>query len=139
MYDDPKLLTQAKLDAIHAIFMASFIMLLCLTAFLIGLTVAPYFGPYPQYVFIIIGIVLAWLALWTTKHGLKRMSIARAYEKRYNAEQQYIRSSKAQVKDSDLYKFFLSWDRKEFGVNVEDVSSILRKNNKDDQQDAPAN
>jgi hypothetical protein len=135
MYDDPQLLTQAKLDSIHAILVATFAVLLSVIAFVVGLSIAPYFGPLPQIVATIIGIALAWLGAWVVRVGMQKMRIARAYERRVRAAKALKREKEGEVGEKELFDFFREWDKREFGINLEDAFAFLKESYKPGQQD----
>lgn len=124
----PEKLTQAKLDSIHALLLATYAILLCMVSFTLGLILAPFTNGLSNLVFLLFGTAFAWSSIEIIKVGQRKMYIARAYEKREKAKAEYSRNNPDKSGPIEVWNYMLEWDRKEFGVNYLDILTILGKN-----------
>lgn len=122
---NPERLTQAKLDSIHAVLLASFSMLVCFVLFTAGLLLGPFTRGITNIVFLVFGTVFAWGSIEVMKVGQKRMHIARAFERRQRAREEFARKNPERVTQMGDGTFLLEWDKKEFGVNLDEIPLIL--------------
>lgn len=125
---NPERLTQAKLDAIHSLLLAAFCMLVCLVIFSAGLLLGPFTRGITNIFFLLIGGSVAWVSIEIVKVGQKRIQIARAFERREKAKEKFARVNPEKSAGKDISAFLLEWDKKQFGVNIDDIGKILGKN-----------
>ena len=131
----PENITQAKLDSIHALLLATYSILLCMVVFTLGLILAPFTSGLSNLACLLIGTAFAWGSIEIIKVGQRKMHIARAYEKREKAKAEFRRNNPDKSGPIEVWNYMLEWDRKEFGVNYEDIPNIL--GNKAQQGVAP--
>jgi hypothetical protein len=123
---NPEHLTQFKLDSIHALLLASFSMLICLVVLSGGLLLAPFTHGISSFLCLVIGAMFAWMSIEVVRTGQRRMRVAVAFEKRLRAREDFARKNPEAT--SEMVQAFLAqWDKKEFGVNVDEIPTLLAK------------